>query len=68
MTTNEYPLTQEEFKEWLLSKKSHEPVGYQHSCNYCPIYSCLKHHKGVKVFSVLGGLYKIGELLCTNKP
>jgi len=53
MTTNDYPLTQEEFKDWLLSKKPEDFVGYQHSSHSCPIFYCL-NQKGVKVVSVLG--------------
>lgn len=53
MTTNNYPLTQEEFKDWLLSKKSHELVGYQHSSCACPVFCCLRYQKEIRVTSVL---------------
>lgn len=58
--TNDYPLTQKEFKGWLLSKKSEDFVGYQHSSYSCPIFYCLKQ-KGVKVVSVLGSYTRLDD-------
>jgi hypothetical protein len=42
MTASNYPLTQEEFREWLLSKSKDEIVGWQGWCKGCPIFKCLK--------------------------
>lgn len=46
-----YPLTLEEFRDWLKSKNPEEIVGWQGGCHCCPVFKCLKD-KGKEVYSV----------------
>lgn len=64
---NDYPLTKEEFKSWLLSKKPGEFVGYQHSSRSCPIFYCL-NQKGVKAVSVLSSYIMLDDQSDLTNP
>lgn len=65
MITNNYPLTQEEFRNWLESKREDEIVGRQGWCHGCPIFKCLKD-KNHDVTSVNGLTTYVSQKLLEN--
>jgi hypothetical protein len=41
MTTNEFPITREQFAAWLASKGETYPVGFANHCRSCPLATAI---------------------------